>query len=329
MNDLIPIATVELVRFLSAKLPDLSPDWWRKHVVDRLTFQQQRIVEERNHDKLQQLDLAALLRVLDHNWFELSNTLKLPREGRNWVKELQTVRNRWAHISSEDVSSSDVYRDADTLGRLLTIIEAQQSSLDAVEAAKKFALASMSRNENDQANKVTELETPVSGQRSIIGTFQAGNGPDWPTYVALLKERDDEWKRVRVGGTQIRVFGPQPSWQDTIARGQFIFDEDNWDTLDDDQCAMIAPTHEFLTGNALLGSIGRRSTDVRDFLFNPERAKTAIMCSTTYAGSEMPRAGRLWQTRATSCQNCALFAAWAKRLQPGYSAWRAQTVLSS
>ena len=94
MNDLIRVAAVELVRFLSDKLPELSPDWWQKLVVDRLSFQQQRIVQERQHAKLQQLDFAALLRVLDQNWYELSTTLRLPREGRNWVKELPTVRNR-------------------------------------------------------------------------------------------------------------------------------------------------------------------------------------------------------------------------------------------
>jgi len=42
--------------------------------------------------------------------------------------------------------------------------------------------------------------------------------------------------------------------------------------LDEDQCALIAPTREFPTGDALLGSIDRRSNDVRDFLFSPDRA---------------------------------------------------------
>ena len=83
MNDLIRIAAAELARFLSAKLPNLSPNWWQKLVVDCLSFQRQRIVVERNHTKLQQLDFAALLRVLDQNWYEPSNTLGLPCEGRN------------------------------------------------------------------------------------------------------------------------------------------------------------------------------------------------------------------------------------------------------
>ena len=166
MNNLIRIAAVELVRFLSAKLPDLSSDWWQKHVVDCLSFQQQRVVLERSHAKLQQLDFAALLRVLDQNWYELSNILGLPREGRNWVKELQTVRNRGAHLSTEEVAASEVYRDADTLGRLLAMIESEQPSLDAAESVKSAALVSMTGSENDQTGKVTEQETAVSEQKA-------------------------------------------------------------------------------------------------------------------------------------------------------------------
>jgi Swt1-like HEPN len=61
-------------------------------------------VTERGQRRCGYSTLAALLRVLDQNWFELSNMLRLPREGRTWVKELQTVRNKWAHISSESNS---------------------------------------------------------------------------------------------------------------------------------------------------------------------------------------------------------------------------------
>ncbi len=78
--------------------------------------------------------------MLDQNWFELSDALKLPREARNWVKELQTVRNKWAHISSRDVPSSEIYRDADTLGRVLETIGASATALSLVEGAKTAAV---------------------------------------------------------------------------------------------------------------------------------------------------------------------------------------------
>ena len=92
MHELIRTATAELVGFLAKHLPALGASWWKTYVEDRLSFQQQRTVRERGLTTLEQLDFAALLRILDQNWYELSQSLNLPREGRTWIKELQGVR---------------------------------------------------------------------------------------------------------------------------------------------------------------------------------------------------------------------------------------------
>ena len=75
MDNLIYQATACIAHLLSAKLPVLSPDWWQKLVLDRLNFHQQRTAQERGFKSLQQLDFAALLWVLDQNWYELSDRL--------------------------------------------------------------------------------------------------------------------------------------------------------------------------------------------------------------------------------------------------------------
>ena len=137
MHELIRTATAELAAFLATHLPALSADWWKTHVADSLSFQQQRTVEERGLTRLEQLDFAALLRILDQNWYELSQALNLPREGRTWVRELQAVRNRWAHLSASPVRDEDLYRDADTLTRVLDVLGAAPASIAAVEAVKK------------------------------------------------------------------------------------------------------------------------------------------------------------------------------------------------
>ena len=121
MNDLLKLATLELERFLTANLPPLADDWWPKHVINRLSFQQQRFAQERHQTTLRDFDFAALLRILDQNWYELSNSASLPKEGRSWLKELQTVRNKWAHQSSQEAPSSEVFRDVDTLGKVLAM----------------------------------------------------------------------------------------------------------------------------------------------------------------------------------------------------------------
>ncbi|CEF49463.1 unnamed protein product [uncultured bacterium] len=159
MNDLMHIATVELVRFLAGKLPEVSADWWQKHVYHRLTFQQQRMVKERDQRTLQHLDLAGLLRVFQQNWVDLSQTTRLPREGLNWVKELQMVRNKRAHLSAEVLPASETYRDADTLGRLLKMIGAGQASLYLVEEAKAAAVAEMGRARGSSADVMPSRHT--------------------------------------------------------------------------------------------------------------------------------------------------------------------------
>ena len=140
MHELIRTATAELAGFLAGHLPALGESWWKTYVEDRLSFQQQRTVRERGLTTLEQLDFAALLRILDQNWYELSQSLNLPREGRTWIKELQGVRNRWAHLSVAPVPAEDLYRDADTLSRVLVMLDGGPESISAVEAAKADAL---------------------------------------------------------------------------------------------------------------------------------------------------------------------------------------------
>ena len=124
MNELLQLSTRAFAGFLSDSLPRLGEDWWMKKVVSALSFQQQRLVDEKGISELRELDFAALVRIVDQNWYELSNELKFPREGRGWIKELQSIRNRWAHLSAQGVSANDRFRDADTLDRVLEMIGA-------------------------------------------------------------------------------------------------------------------------------------------------------------------------------------------------------------
>ena len=107
-------------------------------VVNHLSDQQRR---RSNIASLASLDLAALLRILDQNWYQLTTKLHLPSEARHFVKEMQTIRNRWAHSGTEGFSVDDIYRDLDTLQRFASTINADESLLREVRAAKTGLLA--------------------------------------------------------------------------------------------------------------------------------------------------------------------------------------------
>lgn len=172
MIDLLKNATADLSSFLDEQLPRLSADWWRIHVLDRLSFQQQRMAAERGATSLRQLDLAALLRILDQNWYDLSEAMHWPREGRNWVKELQTVRNKWAHLSGETTPPAEIYRDADTLGRVLKMIGANSITVEGVEAEKRRTLNAMT----PAAETLPPLEEPNPSRQTGPETmFRAGD----------------------------------------------------------------------------------------------------------------------------------------------------------
>ncbi|MCM2308934.1 MAG: SNF2-related protein [Sulfuritalea sp.] len=135
---------------LGKQLPGLSPDWWTTHVVKQLTFQQQQYLQQGQVSRLDQLDLAALLRLVDQNWYELSNINSWPIAARNWLKESQTIRNRWAHAPAGGLADSDIYRDLDTLERLTALLGADDAELVAIRNRRKLLIAKLAGVGNAQ-----------------------------------------------------------------------------------------------------------------------------------------------------------------------------------
>jgi superfamily II DNA or RNA helicase len=130
MHQIMADVAIAIAAVLERELPRLGEHWWQSNVVDRLSIQQQRLVNERRVNSLTGLDLAGLLRVFDQNWNPLGYRLNLDQQARNWVKEAQGIRNRWAHLPPGGLRSEDAYRDIDTLYRLLGVLGADQVTLD-------------------------------------------------------------------------------------------------------------------------------------------------------------------------------------------------------
>jgi superfamily II DNA or RNA helicase len=160
VNELLLLSAKEFCLWLESKLPALGASWWTTNVVQRLTFPQQRSVQERHIDSLSRLDLAALLRILDQNWHELAAIEPLPKEARNWVKELQTVRNRWAHAPTDGHTAQDTFRDADTLARLLEIIGASSELKAKTAAFKAETLVRLAPVPEKTAEKTSAIFNP-------------------------------------------------------------------------------------------------------------------------------------------------------------------------
>ena len=174
MYNLIRIATADLASYLNEHLPALSSNWWHRNVLNCLTPPQLQTAQDRGFSKLEDLDFAALLKVLDRNWYELRQNYNLSREGQVWIKELQSIRNKWAHLSLQKVEAEEVYRDADTMGRALKELGAPQASLDEIEKIKSNALSKMvpsreatSQSQQDYAEPKDLANDPIPNHHPL------------------------------------------------------------------------------------------------------------------------------------------------------------------
>lgn len=194
MNNLLRSFTDELRNLLYAWLPQLSPDWWERHVLGVLTYQQQERVKQSRIDNLSGLDLAALLRVLDQNWFELSSRFNWPKEGRNWLKEAQTIRNRWAHATAAETEPRDAYRDADTLERLARMLVVGDVAQAQIAAYKRHQLALLTPPVDPSPSLPHVAASPVSGESAdaIAPQLTAIQGGFAPGQLARLKSNRDK-----------------------------------------------------------------------------------------------------------------------------------------
>ncbi len=145
-KEALDVLSHQLIALLAEALPRLSADWWRDQVVDKLTYQQQGFIQSARIVRLEQLDLAALLRILDQNWHEIAVSRALPVAVRNWVKEAQTLRNRWAHAPTQGIPMEDEYRDLDTIERLAQALGAPDTDLEPLRGMKSAAMAALAVN---------------------------------------------------------------------------------------------------------------------------------------------------------------------------------------
>ena len=175
-------------------------------------------MEQRGIGSLGALDLAALLRVLDQNWYQISNKLGLTSEARHFVKEMQTIRNRWAHATTEGFPLDDVYRDLDTLQRFAAVIGADDALIQEVRSSKTALLAQeteslakvdaiaakppQSTNKKDaefEPGQIVFVKSnpyyPRSGARSPTGKpenrFKVFVGSETQTYYASQLQAED------------------------------------------------------------------------------------------------------------------------------------------
>ncbi len=164
-----------LASFLHSTLPSLHQDWWNITVIQNLTVQQENWVRQRNITSLSGLDLAALLRIFDRNWSYLSEKYTLFSESRSFLKELQFIRNRWAHAHTEDFPTEDIYRDLDTIQRLCKTIGVENDFIDLLQSDKNNVINVNTSCEKENLNSSSQKTSAFIQQSENINEVPQSN----------------------------------------------------------------------------------------------------------------------------------------------------------
>ena len=189
-----------LSEWLERMLPALGEDWWNEAVIDNLSYYQQQHVTEAGITKLSELDLAALLRIADRNWFSLTrHGVYLTQSERFAFKDMYGVRNNWAHCPA--------------------VLPPKEKILDDIRKIRAFATALDSPRE--LFTEIDKLTNSIESSRiENISTTIDSNVPftkpsaptaiDVQSIVRLVKNPDSKGVVMAVssmvGGTKYTIF---------------------------------------------------------------------------------------------------------------------------
>jgi ERCC4-related helicase len=173
MNQYLHKSTIALSEWLSVKLPRISDSWWTECVLDNLSHYQRGRIVEQSIKTLQELDLAALLRVANKSWYELRSVFYLTQQEREYLRKMRSVRNNWAHcagnIPDKDIIEHElgvVLQFAETYGAGADIREDIRSFQKELSGACLVPQESAISAQSSEAEK--EIATPTITEKSIV-----------------------------------------------------------------------------------------------------------------------------------------------------------------
>lgn len=136
MNSFLHTAAIELARWLGDILPKTSSEWWQDCVLQKLSYSQGEIAKSKGISKLEDFDLAALLRIADKSWYAMRSVAYLPTKERECIREMLRVRNNWAHCGAAIPGKDAISYDLKTLHQFFEQINCSSELLREIEQFK-------------------------------------------------------------------------------------------------------------------------------------------------------------------------------------------------
>lgn len=175
---LAPYIVQQLMSIPEYKIEDR---WWTDGVIGVMNEREQKDLYYGTdyNQRLDSLDLAACLNLLDRHWNNLFR-YKLPVAARSWAKEIKDFRNQWAHMGGTDFTEKETVRALDTMALLVGEIDGEaQAEIQAMIRKLQYG--------SDQGSMAsTSNGTDAGAGKKSLGVMQTtpvNNLPCWRNVI--------------------------------------------------------------------------------------------------------------------------------------------------
>ena len=174
-----------LVGYVAQELRREYKDSWWQEVLVALPDQARNLPSDGSDAELMNsLDIANCLRLIDRRWSEVFKR-KLTVDHRTWAKELMGIRNRTAHIGSQDYSENDTWRALDTMARLCEVIDDE-----AAEEIRKL-LREAQYGSAEGSTTVTEASLPAEKSKASHAAVLDHTASGLPSWRDVIEPHPD------------------------------------------------------------------------------------------------------------------------------------------
>lgn len=161
MNDYLHKAAKSLASWLGNMLPRSGENWWEECVISNLSFNQREQAERKGFNKLDDFDLASLLRITDKSWYTMRGYAYLPASERENIRDMIAVRNNWAHVGAELPGKDTIINDIERMIRFF-----RQMNQDGLLSGLKDFRAEIEKP--DSIKKQPEAAVPAQTAPAVV-----------------------------------------------------------------------------------------------------------------------------------------------------------------
>ena len=196
MNEYMFQLSEKMGDWLSNTLPRITNNWWDDLVMNHLSVLQRETVIANNIHDIKGLDLAAILRILDRNWFVITGYIFINNRERRYIRKMQEVRNSWAHITPNDITKQKVKDDVNVIIELLGAFGAKY---DETRKLDEFIYDV----EDEKDIQQEKLETPSASKVKDVNTVNTEIGAG--SVVTLVSDESKIGAVIGVSGDKFSV----------------------------------------------------------------------------------------------------------------------------